>query len=430
MANSHLASKKSTQKINSKTNQKIKMTTLCASIRSSTDNHLQCLMKALPNEKYCALHQNDPCVTDYQVQVCDMINDKYSRTITYPETQIINPLFRKININPYQCQSQTNFSQTTDKPTKKLKYPAKKPAMKKSTAFAMSNTFKEQHIDTIINNHQEHQEDLEIKLLILVNEEKYSSKIKDLIGPVFDDITISEDEQDPVTFDSFWEYVDGVKVPSLSNRYYLFSYIDSKGKVRCLTVFTVYNMIEQDEFIHPITMEPIPENDIARAKELIHLYHTKLSLFTDNNESDSTEYKLKNRITKLFKQFHIHSIYFEPTWLTSITDIDKLYRIIKETDKLVSNNLKIINNNLHGFKIFQKKPVPIINTRNRRSKGASKNLAEDPIMLQEYIVEEWEKLIKAADNPQNQIPIWIMASGLSFVVPEIKSKFPDLEIMI
>ena len=78
------------------------------------------------------------------------------------------------------------------------------------------------------------------------------------------------------------------------------------------------------------------------------------------------------------------------------------------------------------------KQIPKYIKKSKASKAVNNENDEDDsiISLQEYIVTEWEKLIQAADTPQNQIPIWILASGLSFVVPEVKQKFPDLEVML
>lgn len=377
----------------------------CISIRNHDEPYSQCLLKAKLGEKYCPLHLIQENVKDF-VMTGESIIEKIPNQMD--NTNIINTIIPTIDVSNLK--------------NKNIKTPKNK-TFSKISKKTNNTIFKEQKVNTILNNHKNHEDDLEIKLLILVNDDEYFEKISELIGPVFNDITVSEDEQDPMTFDSFWEYKNNSKVPSSFNKYYLFSYSDSNNKIRCLTIFTLYNMINDNNFLHPLTMEIIPEKDIIRAKELINLYDTKLNLFDEDQDDITPEYKLKNRINNLFKQFHIHSIYFESNWLTSITDISKLYKIISETEKLVSNNLKIINPNLHGFKIFQ-----------RRKKGVAlkkknEDDSEEILELKEYIIGEWEQLIKATDNPQNQIPIWIIASGLSFVVPEIKTKFPDLEIM-
>jgi len=158
----------------------------------------------------------------------------------------------------------------------------------------------------------------------------------------------------------------------------------------------------------------------------------KIDLFKQVDESTiSPEFKLKNRLTRLFQKFHFHSIYFEESWLLSITDPTDLYKIITETEKLIANNIPSINGNLHSLNLFQNRPQKKHPRRVKKIGRAPVMIDDDdPIILKEYIIGEWEKLIGAADNPQNQIPIWILGSGISFVVPEIKQKYPDLEIML
>lgn len=371
----------------------------CASIRNYDEPQFQCLMNTKNGEKYCPIHIVQEIKMDY-VHVDEIENRLCPST---ENKVIVNQILREISLK-----------EETNKKILPIKSIDKKPI-----------TYHEQKASTVTTTHQENEDELEIKLLILVNDDEYCDVIPDLIGPVFFDITLSEDEQDPVTFDEIWTLKDGVKTPANVNKYYLFSYKDSNDKIRCLTIFTLYNMINENNLVHPITMEEIPPIDVERAKKLIEIYQTKLRLFNEDIEV-TPELGLKSRLTKLFNQFHIHSIYLEEKWLLSISNTEHLYKIIKETERLVSNNLKSINPNLHGFKVFQKKNP----NKSYHGKKKSKPVMEDTFELQEYIVGEWEKLIQAADNSQNQIPIWILASGLSFVVPEVKQKYPDLEIML
>src|ERR1700753_1115114 len=98
-------------------------------------------------------------------------------------------------------------------------------------------------------------------------------------------------------------------------------------------------------------------------------------MFKKNDSNLSPEFKLRNRLTKLFKQFHIHNIHFEENWLLNLNDKNKLFKIIKETEKLVSNNIKTINPILHGFKIFQKKKQ--FKTYGKKSRLSQKKINDD-----------------------------------------------------
>lgn len=397
---------KTKHKITSKKNTDHNINKQCASIRSKSEPHLQCLMLTKNGEKYCPIHLVQKSITDFSFVSDDIID--LDEKLAAPTTIISNNIIRKISLDELA--------------NKQIQRPNNKVPVK-------SKTMVEQKVSTIENSHKENEEELAIKLLILVNDDEYCDKISELIGPVFHDITLSEDDQDPVTYDQIWEIKNGVKVPASVNKYYLFSYQDSSSKIRCLTIFTIYNMIQDNNFIHPITMEEIPANDINRAKELIDLYQTKIGLFKEDDENFSSEFKLRNRITKLFKQFHIHSIFFEENWLMNLDSSDKLWKIIKETEKLYSSNTNLINPNLKQFpKLFQKKQS---STKKGYSKTSKKDVDENLVFeLQEYIVGEWEELVRTAGNPQNQFPIWILAAGLSMSVPEIKQKYPDMDLML
>ena len=387
---------------------------ICASVRSPDESQFRCLMKTHDGNKYCPMHLAQSNIIDFNMVEDDIID--LEQKLSEPVKIITNDVIRKISLD-------------SSNRTKIMIAPID--SKKKS-----NGTMVEQKVSTIENNHKENEEELLIKLLILVNDDEYSDIISKLIGPVFTDITLSEDEQDPVTYDAIWTIKNGIKIPAAVNKYYLFSYVDSKCKIRCMTIFTIFSLINENNLVHPITMEKIPDADIDRANELINLYQTKLGLFKESDSSMSAEFKLRNRLTKLFKKFHIHSIHLEENWLLDLDDKNKLYKIIKETEKLVSNNIKTINPNLHGFKIFQRKEQTKYSNKGK-SKSDKKYDDDDDdddvdsiINLQKYIVKEWEKLIQAADSIQNQIPIWILASGLSFVVPAVKVKYPDLEIML
>ncbi|AGC01839.1 hypothetical protein H012_gp624 [Acanthamoeba polyphaga moumouvirus] len=372
----------------------------CKSIKSLSEPHLRCLLKKKPGCDYCAIHNIQKNKFDFNESMDEYLTDINENFVRSSSTY--NPILKTIDIEKFINTTVSSSIKQHVNTTKKI-----------------AKISKEENIQVIENIYNDNQEDLEIKLLILINDEEYSSKIKELVGPIYHDVTLSEDEYDPITYDPIWIINNGKRIPAEINKYYLFSYFDSNDKIRCFTIFSIWDMLngQENELKHPITQELIPEKDIERAKQLIDIYKNKIGLFREDNSNHSEEYKLKCRLVKLFKQFHVHSIYLEEKWLLDINDVNKLNKIITETNKLVKNNLKIINPKLKTNTLFQKRFTP-------------KSKIENYILsIQQYIIEEWEKLISQADNPNNQIPIWIIVSGLSFVVPEIKEKFPDLEIM-
>lgn len=360
----------------------------CASIKSKEERGLQCLFKPAANSKYCSMHLLQKDIIDYQPLIHEIKKD-----MDQPVEVVRNPIFRRIDLL---------------KSKKCITHPIQ--------TSKDGSVIKEQKVDTITNSHQENEDDLEVKLLILANDNEYVDKIPKLIGPVFDDVTLSEDQYDPITMDPIWMIVDRRKVASSVNKYFLFSYRDSQNKVRCFTIFTMQEMIKSGELSHPVIMEPIPEESIQRAKELIDLYSTKLGLFQNVDEKFLTpQYKLRNRLINLFKRFHVHSIYLEEKWLLDINTWDKLDSIVTKTDNLVRHNLNLPAN-CHIFRSKMPRPSSSYNDDNL-------------IDYKMFIVTEWEKLINTCQSPQDQVPIWILVSGLSFVVPEIKQKFPNLQVM-
>lgn len=377
---------------------------------------------AKSGQTYCPMHLLSKNVHNYD----SSLDIDYSLTSTTDRTtpEVVNSIIKKISVgnlskvNRATVSGNASTGTLTSTSTSTLVGLGKKSPTVPGAA-TLTGTMREQKASTVISSNKETEDELEIKLLILVNDDEYVGRIPKLVGPVFRDVTVSEDEEDPITMDPIWTWSNGQKVPASINRYYLFSYVDSKGKIRCLTIFTLYNLIQQDNLIHPTTTEAIPKSDIKRGRLLIEIYQSKIDLFKNDDSNLSQEYKLKNRLTKLFKQFHQHSVYLEDSWFINLRDRPSLYKIVSETDKLVSNNMAQINSTLRGFKIMQRKS-PLVRAK----------MAFDHLEMQVYIVSEWEKLVDAALDPNNQLPMWIIVWGLSTVVPAIKEKFPDLQLML
>jgi len=378
----------------------------CASVMNRSEQQHRCLFEVGPEGKFCFLHllETNPIV--------------YSGDITEIPTErgvVVEP------VNPVIIK--TSVSQTmSNEEIPDAKY--EKSAIGKKSKKVDDHTppLIHEHMSDFVNkNYEENEAELVVKLLILVNDEEYIDKIPALIGSVYNDVTLSDDEVDPMTLDPIWYMTPKGRVPAQVNKYFLFSYVDDMNKVRCLTVFTIYDMIISNNYIHPITMVKIPDRDIRRAKKLIQLYKTKLGMFKDTDESSWTpEFKLKNKLNKIFSKYHIHNIYLEDKWLISIMDSQKLQKIIHESEKIVNNSVRSINPKLTNFRLFNKPPKQI-----------NKDCSEDYILgLKEFIVSEWEKLVDAADNIQNQLPIWIIAAGLSLVIPEVGEKYPNLDLML
>jgi len=402
--------------IESKDTKKSDIINICRSVRSSTEPQFQCGFKAANGEKYCPLHLTYNKIIDYENKIYEIKSD---RVVVEKK---INPIYFTHEISSKEQVEVPECVVTDCKPPAKGKCVGKKPLVRKGACL------KEQTTSSVMASYHDNENTLEVKMLIMINDDEISEKLSELLGPAFDDITLSEDQEDPITMDKFWDIRAGRKVPLFDNKYYLFSYHDSKGKIRCLTVFTLYDMIESKDYDHPSTTEPMEPDVIERAEKLIELYTTKLNLFNQNSiNKNSPEYELKNRINKLFKQFHVHSIYFEDSWLLNVIRSDELSRIVRETQNLANNNVRNINPNVRAFTFPQSDAImpKVI----KGSKSAL-TVGVDTLSLQNHVVDTWEYIIKAANNSNNQVPIWIIALGLNGVVPAVGEKYPGLSEML
>lgn len=395
----------------------------CQSVKHITEPQTQCYLSAKKNEKYCAMHLLQKTIRDF-VEI-DYLTEVENNT-NRDNKVIVNEILYSININDTSNTSDLkSVTPKTKKSEKKgYKYTKVKPLPVKNNTKVITH---EEKISTVTSAYQDSQDDLDVKLLILVNED-IESKLPELIGPVYKDTTLSEDDQDPITFDTIWTLNNGVKIPSNFNKYYLFSYVDVNNKIRCLTVFTIYNMINDNNFMHPITMDLIPEKDLERAKILINLYDTKLNLFNTSQEHLSPEFILKNKVCSLFNKLHINDIYLEEKWFTEIASIDKLLNIIKKTKDLFNNNRKAIflSNKTDNDSFAKIKTISTMSVFSNYIFNKSADNTENILSMKVYIVEEWEKMFGVYDLTANSLVIWIMVCGLSYALPEITDKYPQI----
>lgn len=323
----------------------------CESVISDKEIQYQCNLKCEDNEKYCALHQSKYTIIDY-------IEDK----------EIIDNNDKKIKIIN-QLSTFLNYSQNDN--------------------------------NTIIKNNKLNFDNLnekylETKLLILQNEDQ--EKIANLIGPVFYDITLSCDDNDPITCDEICKIENGNRVAGNISKYLLFSYYDLQLNLRCLTIFSICTMIKENNLLNMNNNEIIQEKDINRAKILIEYYKNKIGIFEEEKFTD--EKLLENRLFKIFSYFHNQNVYIEVSWFMDLTDGQKLSTIISEIKYIIINNLIFtvdIPNNMDKLSVYEKK---------------------------ELFASIMEQIIKIYTDQNRQFPAWIILSALSYGISEIKDKYP------
>jgi hypothetical protein len=274
--------------------------------------------------------------------------------------------------------------------------------------------FEENKISNVQSTLDKIQDIINMKYLILSNDEELLALLKEYVGPIYDDVTLSTNETDPLTFDPIWEIDDnGSKIPCIPN-WQLFSYECLNHKVlKCVTIDTLYDVF----FLHKsnssdlgIFMSP---NDETRALNLIEWYDYMLNFFSTRDAEISPELALHNRLVALFAKFKDNTTCFEESWLENITSVSNLKTVITNTHDILRQNYNLITESPEGAKLFNTKF----------------SLSSTILDYKTYIVDEWEKMVKLA-SVDNQYPRWIIALGLSRVVPEILVKYPNIKYML
>lgn len=352
----------------------------CKSVYSLTDRHTQCKLFS-ENDKYCVLHNNKDIKIDYK-----------------PENELKNYRISKKPVSYINVLS-PNIINNITMPDSFFK--------NKSKVEKINSSYFAKAFET-------HECDLRIKLIILDKEHKADDTLAHLIGPVFYNILDSVDDIDPVTFDTFWKVVDNKKIDVYKNRYFLFSYFDNSNRLRCLTIFTLYDMYKNNQYIHPITCEELSQDNITRAEKLISIYTNELNLFSLMNiDSDNTpEVNLENKTTSLFSSFNKYNIYFEDNWFLKISSINNLKKILSESIILIKNNLS-----------DNKEVIEVVNKKLKLDNS-------DVINTKLEILSLWEDVVNLIDLTKNQLPVWIIGYVLSMFEKDILLKYPTINNIV
>jgi len=423
----------------------------CLSVRSKNQRSYQCSLYAIDN-KYCTLHNpinnnsgipyTNKNIIDFDlIRLNDELEQQQYSTKSFGEipsealpvrlnlpnealpVRLDLPMCSGENMPPYPKLINPIIKKLfyTDNTKKRLVDDIHlKDLSTNKSANTSTNTYTDQiSMSTIETSHNDNQDELNIKLLILINDIVSYDKISNLVGPVFKDVTISDDECDPITYDKIWNNVNNIRYAGDIYKYYLFSYVDTNGKIRCFTIFTIYDLLAQclQPICHPITTIEIQQDDLDRARKLIDFYTEKVDLFSVNNLVKSPEFNLKNRLKSLFRKFNLCNFFFEESWLLDLTNREDIATLISTYKSIIINNIRSINPSLTSIDLFQKYTSNIDSNINT-------------IDLHIYIIEQWEKLTEYATNSRNNIAPCIIAYGLAEFMPAVKEKYPLLLSML
>ena len=246
--------------------------------------------------------------------------------------------------------------------------------------------------DSISGFNESYQKVSDIKMMIFKNSIKKIDQYYDLIGPVYNDLTVSEDNSDPISMETFWKIIDGKKVVLHTETFDLFSYKDKDGMVRCLTIQTLCDM--KDNLIHPLTGEEFPDEAKERAKKLIKIY-TDVVLIDNIDIPEKS--LLESKIVELFQELNIIGISLDSQIFVQLSDI--------QLANFVENFKKLTKNNISNEFIF-------------------KNSFDKMIILDD--LKEFITIHKKTHL--HQIACWLIVSALHVVSQEVRAKYPDIKI--
>lgn len=369
----------------------------CLACVSASKPEIRCAIMTSKDMSFCKLHVENGVMYDQtRTAKLEFEIDNHAKMQALKSKHHNNP--EKIHISTTKNLYGQHIFQT-----QKLK--AKPVVAKSQTA---NSKFDEKDVHNLAYIREQAQRDLDVKLYMAINSD-VDDRLPGLIGPVYPDVTKSEDAFDLITMEPFWTETAGCRSAANVNIYCLFSYLDAQNKIRCFTMFSIKTMIDSAITSHPVTNQPIPEADLQRANRLIAFYQDRIGDFM--TQQMSAELTVKNRIEKMFKTFEKFSIYLDANWVSDIVDAGKINRVISKTRTYVENNLAAIN-------------AAAAKPRWSKYNGAKLSDALD------VLVREWEALIGMASSAENQLPVWIIVASLATVCPHIQQKFPDLKLML
>lgn len=163
------------------------------------------------------------------------------------------------------------------------------------------------------------------------------SKLRKFVGPVFDNLLISDDNSDAISMVVFWEIVDGKKKQIHPTTYDLFSYHDVNKKIRCFAIQTICDMIKNGvPLIHPMTCEDFPPEAKERANKFAKIY-SEIVYVSDIGLSENQI--IDSKIINIFSELNTIGISLDSQIFKNI--INNPNEFCEQFKKLVKNNLDI-----------------------------------------------------------------------------------------
>jgi hypothetical protein len=390
----------------------------CASIKSKESPTVQCPHKRKQDSELCVLHSRSRTITKYVPTVANADDDKMYKSsgvsfVKIPQVQFVSkPIPTKSHIKKQPKKSESGSEGDSDANGGGCSCSVCNPVRRGKIDLSTDKPEVYTSLNELMEIDHEREQMVHIRTLLFMR----NNPVRELVGPVFDDITVSEDDQDPVAMNCVYWIADatGKRTPCAGvNKFFLFSYVDSKNKVRCLSINTIYDMINNSMTTHPMTQEEISQSDISRARQMIAAL-TKINYFETDKELGPQ--KINSMTLELFHRFEIQGIVMETPWFTGL-DIHYVAKLNKDLQVLVKQNLQAID------------PSRKANLFNPFEYDPNNPKSEDLARLQALLLIDMNDLLDLSKNKNNKIPYYIILGALSNIHPVVKERFPELQWM-
>lgn len=252
-----------------------------------------------------------------------------------------------------------------------------------------------------------HYEEKEGASLELINNnwtvpKSVEDEIEKLVGVVYKDVTVSDDDIDIITFDTIWTEENGQRIHGEIPNYFMISYKDRRNKIKTLSLTSMYSLMVDNISKHPVTHDKFETELFERCRSLIKIL-IKHGIVKIVNLLKSDE----DLAFKVFQKFAKHSFFIDHRIFMN-QNYNTLLAIRAECGKILKANI-----NLETYMMLQ--PIYV------------EHPISDITELRTQILNDINKVISFnEDSGLNYVLYYVTLGGLAYCINEIKEQYPDV----
>jgi hypothetical protein len=248
--------------------------------------------------------------------------------------------------------------------------------------------------------------------------EDLDAKLAKIGGPAYLDFTLCDDAVDAVSQDRIWNTNDAGKRVASNEVDYLFSWEEKVGKrkfVRGLSAGSMSRMMSACNgatLTHPVSGIRIPDEDLARAKEMVHLLLAAGKIeppqddFANLKEAELTDDKIRHFATSVCQLFSSKGgIYIDEAAFLSLTH-SQLATVISELKDMFAQNFSDAQRREFGEMPFTSPPTS--------ARG-----------LQHYVLRECQRVVRASSGSTRTMVLYVLLGGLAVVSSQVRERYLD-----